>query len=233
MNNKKKLESKENFASRAIETNQQSVHENLRTVVKKHLQSPDRTPVRPHNLIAFEALQKKITRHNYSALIMDSCCGTGLSSITLAEQNSDALVIGIDQSSHRLSKREQSAQPENCIFLRANCEDIWRLCLKNNIRFDSHYLLYPNPYPKSKHLQRRWHGHASFPLLPALANKTILRSNWKIYLEEFQIAWEIATGNVSQIEKVTGVPEMTLFERKYRESGQALYEIICTSQQTK
>ena len=54
-----------------------------------------------------------------------------------------------------------------------------------------HYILYPNPWPKAKHVQRRWHGSAVFPQIIAVGQEIILRSNWLLYLEEFQLAAEV------------------------------------------
>ena len=38
--------------------------------------------------------------------------------------------------------------------------------------------------------RKRWHCHPSFPLLLSLAGSLELRSNWQVYLQEFQIAVE-------------------------------------------
>jgi tRNA G46 methylase TrmB len=57
----------------------------------------------------------------------------------------------------------------NAILLRAELSDLFTLISsKSDWIIHSHYLLYPNPYPKSKHLQRRWHGHPIFPVILAL-----------------------------------------------------------------
>jgi len=60
----------------------------------------------------------------------------------------------------------------NAILLRAELSDLFTLISsKSDWIVHSHYLLYPNPYPKSKHLQRRWHGHPIFPVILALGGK--------------------------------------------------------------
>ncbi len=213
--------------SKSVVSNQSSLHENLDVTVKRHLRAEFQKPYQEHNLSAFSKLQQKIEPERKS-LVLDSCCGTGMSTRHLADVNPDSLVIGIDQSSHRLGKFAGD-QPQNCHLLQANCEDIWRLCVDNNIQFDEHYILYPNPYPKSVHLKRRWHGHPVFPYLKPLAKKTVLRSNWKLYLEEFAVAWEILTGKTFSVKEVDATVPMTLFEKKYSASGQALFEIVVES----
>ena len=94
---------------------------------------------------------------------------------------------------------------------------------KNNWKLDQHYLLYPNPWPKKKHLQRRWHGHPVFPTLIKLGGKLELRTNWKTYVDEFSKAVEIVTGNLNPVEEFIPTERLTPFEEKYQVSGQGLY----------
>jgi tRNA G46 methylase TrmB len=54
----------------------------------------------------------------------------------------------------------------NAILLRAELSDFFTLvAYESDWVVHSHYLLYPNPYPKGKHLKRRWHGHPIFPVM--------------------------------------------------------------------
>jgi len=211
--------------SKKIESNREGVHERLVDVVQKHCRTRYRKPYQAHNVQAFEHLREAIEASNNAPLILDSCCGTGMSSYQLARQYSDHLVIGVDQSCHRLSKGRPEATPENCLMLQANCEDIWRMCREHDIHFTRHYILYPNPYPKSVHLKRRWHGHPVFPVLADLADRTILRSNWSTYLEEFCLAWTLLTSREHAVETLSVETPLTLFEKKYHDSAQVLYHL--------
>ncbi len=216
------------FDSKEITSPQTKPHKRLCEVVGKHVENTYKKPFQDHNLIAFKKLQKAIESKEHNAFILDSCCGTGMSTSLLAEMHPESLVIGIDRSAKRLEKKPNDffEKRDNCIYLQGNCEDIWRLCVEHNITFEMHYILYPNPYPKAEHLKRRWHGHPVFPFLQHLAPKTILRSNWRLYLEEFSIAW--AAINQSETEEVSTLEvttPLTLFERKYLASGQPLYEL--------
>jgi tRNA (guanine-N7-)-methyltransferase len=185
----------------------------------RHLESSFLRPVAPHSERAYSALAEQLAGEP-RPLILDSFCGTGMSTAQLAQQHPAHLVVGVDQSAHRLAKHER--RPGNYLLLRANCEDIWQLLLRNGQRLDHHYLLYPNPWPKGKHLQRRVHGHASFPWLLQLGGSLELRSNWQLYVEEFGLAMHIA-GRRGTVSRVTGAPALTLFEDKYQRSGQALW----------
>lgn len=215
------------FHSKDVISNQDGIHKHLVSVVGKHMRSPFLKPIRAHNQKAFLELKQAI-QNTAGPLIMDSCCGTGMSTRLLARQNPDALIIGIDQSFKRLNKQHGEAEPENCLFLQANCEDIWTLCNQEQIKFAHHYILYPNPWPKSEHLKRRWHGHPRFVELEALSKDIELRSNWRGYLEEFHIAWKLLTRKELQLTKVTITSPLTLFEKKYSASGQTLYRLCST-----
>jgi len=100
------------------------------------------------------------------------------------------------------------------------------LLLADGIQLDRHFLLYPNPWPKIGHLSRRWHGHAVFPDLLALGGTLELRTNWRIYADEF--AWAVA--RVSGCDAAVAAYEtdapLTPFERKYRDSGQTLWRYV-------
>ena len=205
--------------SRSVSSNQTGPHPKLAATIARHLESPFLRPVAPHSERAFTALAKKLV-DNPRPLVLDSFCGTGMSTALLAQRHPDHLVVGIDQSAHRLHKHEQ--QPGDYLLLRANCEDVWQLLLRSGQRVDHHYLLYPNPWPKTKHLQRRIHGHASFAWLLELGGNIELRSNWQLYVEEFGLAMHIA-GRRGVVARVEGNPALSLFEAKYRRSGHPLW----------
>lgn len=82
----------------------------------------------------------------------------------------------------------------NVLLLRAELSDFWRCYLQSsNLRkwnVQTHYLLYPNPYPKTSRLKNRWYAHPSFPILLHMFGATkgaelVVRSNWEGYLTEF------------------------------------------------
>jgi tRNA G46 methylase TrmB len=164
-------------------------------------------------------------------LVLDSFCGTGQSTAALARRFPDCLVVGVDQSAQRLDKHVPGTA-RNYLLLRARAEDLWQLLLLDGIALARHYLLYPNPWPKSKHLQRRIHGHASFPWLLQLGGAIELRSNWQIYAEEFGVAMHLA-GQRGCISRVSGDPAITLFEAKYRRSGHSLWRFHASVTVTK
>jgi len=114
----------------------------------------------------------------------------------------------------------------NVLWVRAELVDLWRLILQHQRddetsssgscwKIQSHYLLYPNPYPKKRRLKSRWYAHPSFPLILQLGgDEIVLRSNWETYLQEFAQAVVIADAVWSSHDN-----NSTNFARPYVESA--------------
>ena len=210
--------------SRQPTSNQEHLHPKLAATVRKHLERPSRKPVAAHNAAAFELLLHELTARP-RPLVLDSFCGTGHSTAALAQRHPGHLVVGIDKSGHRLAKQPGNVT-DNVIFLQAECEDLWRLLGERGIAVDYHYLLYPNPWPKAKHLQRRVHGGAGLFWLLQLGGRIELRSNWQAYVEEFGVAMNLAA-HPGSVARVIPAPPLSLFERKYLDSGHELWAFTC------
>ena len=213
---------------RCITDAQQGIHKNLELVVKKHLNNQHKKPLSQHTQEAFHAVKVRVEGHlkQLKPLIFDSCCGTAMSTQIIAIENPDALVIGIDRSAVRLAKESNLQLPNNVVLVQAECADFWLLAVEAGWKLQKHTILYPNPYPKSKHLKRRWHGHPAFPNLLALGGELELRSNWRVYLDEFCEATKYSGSKnhvCSGVEEIKVMNPLTLFEKKYQEGGQKLY----------
>ena len=141
---------------------------------------------------------------------------------TLLDDREEDDVVGQDDD--LVSFCSPSTSPErdfisqiapNAFLVRAELVDFWRCCYQDRLvmtddgygddhddkskRFKwnitDHYILYPNPYPKTQRLAQRWYCHPSFPLLMTLGTqqRIVIRSNWENYLREFATAVELAT----------------------------------------
>lgn len=211
--------------SREVNSVQTGPHEKLGELVRRHREHAFRKPYAPWNVEAFEAAMRAWNRR--APLLLDSACGVGWSSLQLARQYPDHFVIGVDQSEDRLERGKPGEAPENLLFVRADLVDFWRLLVDAKVKLARHYILYPNPWPKIGHLTRRWHGHPVFPAIPALGGVLECRSNWRTYVEELAQALQLLCGKTGAVEEwVAGDEPLTAFERKYRDSGQALYRIV-------
>lgn len=213
--------------SRLVLSAQGGIHEKLAETVARHLAHPYRKPYAAHTLAAFEEI-RPLVEQSKRPLVFDSCCGVGESTAWLAKAHPEALVIGIDKSIHRLDKHERGYRPEqadNYRLVRADLEDFWRLAVAAGWTPARHYLLYPNPWPKPAHLQRRWHASPVFPAILQLGGRLEVRSNWRLYIEEFAAALAIA-GIAPAVEAWMAEPPVSPFERKYRDGGQALWRCV-------
>ncbi len=210
--------------SREVTSSQTAPHEDLKRQLIRHVERPFAKPIAAYNREAFDHVALRLASAD-RPLILDSGCGTGDSSRLLAYQHPDHWVVGVDRSADRLS-RKRADTPTNCLLVRADLIDFWRLAHEHDWAPVRHYLLYPNPEPKPRHLQRRFHAHPVFPTFVALGGRIESRSNWRIYLDELAQALAFH-GRTSRIEPVsTDEPPITLFERKYRASDQPLWRLI-------
>jgi tRNA G46 methylase TrmB len=179
-----------------------------------------RQPIRAFSQAAFSAIE-----HLAEAdLILDAGCGTGQSTAELARQFPDHAVVGIDRSEARLARAPEL--PANAVLVRADLVDFWRFARRAGWTLQRHYLLYPNPWPKPGHLQRRWHAHPVWPDLLSLGGKLELRTNFGVYAEEFARALELA-GYSSHLQVLSLAPEAAIspFETKYARSGHRLFRV--------
>ena len=221
--------------SKAIVTNQTGIHEKLEDIVEKHFSHPFQKPYQAHTQEAFNkvnaAVDDFLKANPDGEVILDSCCGVGQSTRLLAQRNPDALVVGVDKSASRIDRNvegfdeDSGYSAENFHLVRADLNDFYRLVKAANWPVKKHYILYPNPWPKSKHIQRRWHGSAVFPTLIAIGEQIILRSNWRLYLEEFQLAADVA-GLIGTISEVNDDEPLTPFEAKYIASNQQCWQLV-------
>ncbi|MCU4674954.1 tRNA (guanine-N(7)-)-methyltransferase [Catenovulum sp. 2E275] len=212
--------------SRAIQSNQSGLHQDLDKIVKRHLNSTFLKPVSEHTQIAFEQVME-FTQSRDCPVILDACCGVGDSSRNLAELYPDHTIIGVDKSDDRIT-RQRTETADNIILVRADLNDFYRLLAAKvnaqQVKIEQHKIFYPNPWPKATHIKRRWHGAPVFPDLVSVCNHIELRSNWLIYLQEFQYALKLAGLN-SKIESIQVKHPITPFEAKYNASGQTIYQL--------
>lgn len=211
--------------SSPIVSGQTETHAQLHALVARHAAHPFRKPVTDYNRAAFEHSITAWQAAGSAPLILDAGCGVGLSTLHLATEFPDHFVIGVDQSADRTARHTQwtGTLPDNLLRVRADLVDYWRLMAQHRIFPARHYLLYPNPWPKIGHLARRWHGHPVFPTLIALGGQLECRSNWHIYIDEFSAALTQLTGVPVASESYVPQQTITPFERKYQESGHALW----------
>jgi tRNA (guanine-N7-)-methyltransferase len=200
--------------------------------VRRHLAEPWQRPVAEHQREVFDQLLAWWARAPAGApIVLDAGCGTGASTRALALADPHAWVIGVDKSDDRLTHAPEL--PPNASLLRGDMIDLWQLLAAKRLRFDTTWLLYPNPWPKPGLLARRWHGHPVFPRILECTHSLELRTNWRVYAEEFAHALALVLGRPIAVERLDASPDSSVpispFERKYQASDHALWRVVAST----
>lgn len=211
--------------SKNVETPQKGIHEKLEEIVIRHKKTEYKRPISHFTQEKYQEIEDKIFGRE---LIIDAGCGVGMSSYQIALENPNQLVLGIDRSDDRLERKNyfKKSLPPNLIFMRGKLDEWWPLLFSlhqaKKLKVIKNYILYPNPYPKPKSLKLRWHAHPVFRLLMEFNAPIELRSNFKLYLEEFLFAANLY-GKEGTLGVLNVAEPLTAFEKKYANSGQELY----------
>lgn len=211
--------------SAPVHSSQAVPHKNLLRLLRRYRETDYLNSIPKYAQDEFARFSQRVQQKN-TEIILDSGCGTGESTLKLARTNPCRWVVGVDKSAHRLGRGvARDPIPENVIFIRCDLIHFWRLLQQTPWRLGEHYIFYPNPWPKPGHLQRRWHAHPVFPTIVKLGGRLTMRTNWRVYAEEFALAlrnYAVATATVTQLHVST---TMTAFEEKYAQSGHQLYQV--------
>jgi len=208
--------------STRVSSSQNAIHPRLRDTVRRHLAHPWRAPLRS------STVELALRLKSYPNLVLDLGCGTGESTHEIAKLHPEATVIGIDQSAHRLRRLAGElgfSEPAQVQLIREDAYALLVALSQLQVAVSKCYLLYPNPWPKSEHLKRRWHGHPAFAALLQVSARLELRSNWPLYVDEFAAALDVAGYPHVQRRPLTEPLGLTPFERKYAASGHALFQL--------
>lgn len=219
-------------SSPQVVSSQDAPHPRLEETVLRHLSTEYQEKIPTYAQQGFTAANEWVLTQA-KPIILDSGCGTAQSSLMLAAQHPQCCVIGIDKSEQRLGRGLPQPLPDNLLLVRNDCIHFWRLAVQQQWSIEQHYLLYPNPWPKPGHLQRRWHAHAIFPTLLELGGQLTVRTNWRVYAQEFARALNLvlheqgkpARSQSASLRKLNITTAMTAHELKYLRSGHALYEV--------
>ena len=208
--------------SRQVLSNQVDIHPDLLSITKRHCDHPYQKPISNSQRIAYEKARMLWTQQGCPDTILDIGCGTGISTRFLARCHPHVLVIGIDPSIHRLSKSIHDTP--NVLFIRARAEEFWLQMAQDNWRPIGMTFFYPNPWPKKKHIKRRWHAHPIWPQIQRWQCPMLLRTNWEIYAREWHFVCE-ALSVPAKFSRFHPIQPITRFEAKYQASGHTLFQV--------
>ena len=167
----------------SVTSNQEALHKDLEEVVRKYARTTFLRPIADHTREAFAEVEEFVRKfyagndaHGIApqAVILDSGCGTGESTIHIARRFPGIPVIGIDKSCARLNKAGNPSQtageevPANAFWIRAELLDFWRLALEH-VK-DGKWTL-----PESVAQAKR--GHKTLPHAPDIPDAPCARRN--------------------------------------------------------
>lgn len=200
--------------------------------------NPDQLP-KLNNWGTPEDIEKPNTDHPH--LYLEIGCGTGDHCISFAHKNPDKQLLAIERTNIKYNKFLNKYRKFNLSNLSPIQSDavIWSSQYLNIDSLEGCFILYPNPYPKIKQSNLRWHNMPYFQHLTKLLKpnaKLVLATNIESYAKEFnqvisnsyQKKFEIINNSV--INSNTFSPR-TAFEKKYLMRNETCFniELIKTS----
>ncbi|MCB0421379.1 MAG: hypothetical protein KDD61_10295 [Bdellovibrionales bacterium] len=179
----------------------------------------------------FQEVTKKALSYPY--LDIEIGCGVGRHPLMYSNNNPDRLLIAIERTKEKFRKFSNSLAinpQDNLAAVHADAVN-WISHYIHEDQVDRYFILYPNPYPKSRQANLRW---ANMPfvqhLIRTLRSKgTIeLATNLPEYANEVVESWcqfpQLELIGHSEIAK--GISPRTHFEEKYLERGDLCQSVI-------
>lgn len=171
---------------------------------------------------------------NSSGLELEIGAGQGLHAVTYCLRHPERKLIAVERTENRfkqlLRRHEDHGRPANLFPLRADAVSLVSHWICDN-SLNRVFLLYPNPYPKAKQANLRWHN---MPFTSLLLRKLkpgaqlVLATNIQSYKEEaisvFRHVWGLSL--VSENEMTRHGTPRTHFEKKYLERGQTCWNLV-------
>lgn len=165
-------------------------------------------------------------------------CGVGMHPLAYCLKNPNRNLIAIEHTKNKFQsfwkKYEQLESLDNLIPIHANAISWVTQNLKPE-SLENVFILYPNPYPKKRQANQRWHQMAFMKKLldcMRFGSSLTLATNMRFYAEEarsyFCDIWgmqEILFETIQRDSHSCFVPR-THFEKKYFERGETLYNMI-------
>jgi tRNA G46 methylase TrmB len=218
--------------SNNVWSTQNGPNKNLQKALDRYDINNYQRPIAQFSKDSFKKILAKVSDFGNNSIVLDICCGTGESSFNLSSLYPNNLIIGIDKSISRLERKNsfKSDLPKNVYFVRGEVLDLYYLFYQavqhDQLKVVKQFILYPNPWPKEKHYKRRFSANPITPFIFQISSQIELRSNWKVYLEEFGLAAKYYGCKLTFLDVFTPEKTITAFEKKFFESNHPLYKCI-------
>lgn len=201
-----------------------------------HMTSADLKPVRPFHPISPKNLDFEFQSWaaDKTNIFLEIGCGAGLHPIQWTGLNPSKNLIAIERTKNKFEPFKQrilNHERKNLYPVKGEAMDWVPQNIKTSI-LDGVFFLYPNPYPKEKQSNKRWHRSPFFHLvLKCLkpGGTITCATNEKFFFEECRLYglefWQLEHAHEKEIQ-LGDLKPRTHFEKKYLEAGQTCYEII-------
>jgi tRNA G46 methylase TrmB len=161
-------------------------------------------------------------------------CGVGLHPIQYAKAHPDRYLVAIEQTREKFEKfqhRFENHDLPNLFPVHANTISWVSHCLQDQ-GVDNFFFFYPNPNPKGKDFNKRWHA---MPFMEKVID--CLKPNGHLHLatnienyavearRNFEQVWHLETMRFERIQAGDIVPR-THFEKKYLARGQTCFDMV-------
>ena len=165
-------------------------------------------------------------------------CGVGWHPIAYARKHPNRYLVAIEHTAEKFEKfaRRLRRNPaaRNLLAVHANAIS-WITHEVTTQSVDRYFLLYPNPYPKAKQRNQRWHAMPFMERLIATlkpGGELILATNLPAYAEEAEDLLVQHWGLIPARKRLLMLPTLpegfprTHFEKKYLEAGQICFDLV-------
>ncbi len=178
---------------------------------------------------------------SFAAVDLEIGCGVGWHPIRYARQNPDRMLLAFERTSEKFGKferritrhREAGIALGNLRPFHADALE-WLAAQQPGPLFSRVWILYPNPYPKPKHRDRRWFSAKLMePLRPALLPQAEIRlaTNLEAYAREAvstaRADWGLELLSETRLDALSPPPggPRTHFEKKYLGRGEPCWDL--------
>jgi tRNA G46 methylase TrmB len=198
------------------------------------------TSAKPADMRAFDAsnLPKHPLPDHLSTIVSSASldleigAGQGFHALTYSLRHPERRLIAVERTINRFKQLQrrftEHGCPTNLFPIHADAISVVSHWLQNT-SLERVFLLYPNPYPKSKHANLRWHN---MPFMGQLLRKMkpegrlTLATNILSYKDEAKFVMEREWGMSLVAEQLVNHSPRTHFEKKYLERGETCWNLV-------
>lgn len=172
---------------------------------------------------------------SWEKLIVEIGCGAGLHPIRYAQQNPKEAIVALERTKTKFNSFEQRLSHHQLPNIYPINKDALYWLPSNLTKKSVHefFFLYPNPYPKEKQANKRWHRNPFFEyILDCLKPQGLVHfaSNEKDYINECENYcinhWKLKLIKSSQLTEDTNDQYRTHFEKKYLKRQQTCFDLV-------